>query len=497
MSKVIALVRVSTKAQEFESQSTAVRTAILQDGYTEEDIIQIEDKESGSKLSEEERSGLNKLKHAIESEQVSSVYVYEISRISRKEHILYNIREYLRLHQVQLVCLVPSFRMFNSDWSISDEAAFTFSIFSTLSSQETRVRTARMMRGKEKKKSEGKLSVGIVKFGYTLDKDHRPIPHPIYSKIVQEIFERYSNLESSGSIGYDLYLRKAIPTSSDKLITYQTYVASTLRDKRYGGLEEDSIYPPLVSKELFLKVQEIHLTKPEYFTRKSMTKEVYPLQGYIYTDDGYRLVPSISNNRYLKMRSNGTANPISLNMKAVHRLSTMILNRYISDTAIEVDRDKERLRLNEELERCKIKVNNINDRVIELEKENDSINRRLIKGRIRESLADDMIDSNVSEMRRLEDDKQELIYRISTIDNKLIYLSNPLFSSDSEKLISNDTELKEAVSKYLEKVTVKKIGFSKYTLTYHFKDHTTTQGSFYSTCKTLKFYDSEWNEIKK
>ena len=352
-----------------------------------------------------------------------------------------------------------------------------------------------MMRGKEKKKSEGKLATGICKFGYALDENHRPVPHPIYSKIVQEMFERYSNLESSGSIGYDLWLRKAISTSSDKLVTYQTYVSSTLRDKRYAGLEENSVYPPLVSKELFLKCQEIHKNKPEYFTRKSMTKETYPLQGYIYTDDGYRLVPSITNNRYLKMRCNGTHNPLSLNMKAVHVLSKYIMNEYINKFAVESDREKETLLVQREISETKIKLESISSRAEELMKENDSINRRLFKGRIRESLADELIDRNTLEMRRLEDNKQDLQYLLLSLYDKLSYLINPMFTNVNSSKIVSDNELKEAVNKYLEKVNVTKIGFSKYTLTYKFKDSTVLSGSFYSTSHKVEYYDSEWKVI--
>ena len=78
MGKAIGLIRVSTKSQKLESQSQKVKEAMIHDGYSEKDIILIEDKESGSKLSEEERSGLNKLKYDIEHEDVDVVYTYEI-----------------------------------------------------------------------------------------------------------------------------------------------------------------------------------------------------------------------------------------------------------------------------------------------------------------------------------------------------------------------------------------------------------------------------------
>lgn len=476
--KAIALVRVSTKAQELDSQREKVIQEILKDGFDESDVIIIEDKESGSKLSEEERSGLNKLKHTVESDQVSSVYVYEISRISRKESILYSIREYLQHHHVQLICLVPYFQMFNDDWSISDQAAFTFSIFSTLSSQETRIRTARMMRGKERKKNEGKLSVGRPLFGYTLDNDHRPVPHPQDSIIIQEIFQRYSNLESSGSIGKDLWLRKALHTKSQKMVTYQTYICWLLKDERYAGVK-DSIYPAIISKELFNKCKDIMANKPEHFKRKSKTICTYPLQGYIYTEDGYCLTPSITNNRYVKM--NGVSKtPISLNMKAADELTRRVLKQYVESGILDIDRQNLYSELSDLYEKNSIKLSNIDYHIQNLIDENERINRRIIKGRLSESVGDKMIDANVLEMHKLEDVRMSLRFTQTELSNRLIILANPMHSESQEIPLLAKEDIKQAVQKYISKIIVKKIGFSNYRLTYKFKDGTEKVGEFLS-----------------
>lgn len=491
--KAIGLVRVSTKGQELESQSLKVKEAILRDGYDESDIILIEDKESASKLSEEERSGLNKLKSLVESEQVSSVYVYEISRLSRKETVLYSIREYLQKHKVQLVCLNPSFVMFNSDWTISDQAAFTFSIFSTLSSQETYIRTARVMRGKEKKKSEGKLSVGSPLYGYTLDSEHRPIPHPSESVFVKEIFDRYVNkLESSGSIAKDLYLRRAFRDDSNKLLTIQNYVCVVLREKRYAGLVE-SIYPPLVTKELFYQAHKLRSKSGSKFHRKSNTKIIYPLQGYLYTEDGYRLTIGITNNRYLKM-NDASIQRISLRMDAADELSDIVISKYLERGILQEENEKVRAELDNTLKINKLKIDSILNKVESLLKENEFINLRIIKGRISESKGDALIDDNNRQLMALEDEKQELVYNNLKIENALITLANPLLNEDSSK---EDMNLRQKVEKYIDKIIVRKVKFSTYSLEYHFKDGYVNTYGFYSINRGVKFYDSSWNEIKK
>ena len=487
MGKAIGLIRVSTQSQKLESQTKKVEEEMIRDGYSEDNIIMIQDKESGSKLSEEERSGLNKLKYHIEHDDVEVVYTYEVSRISRRPAVIYSIREYLIEKGIQLVILNPATRLLNDDKTINENSNVVFGMYSIISETETQLRNVRVMRGKERKKAEGKLSCGKPIFGYTIDKDKFIIPHPVHSKTVQEIYERYANRESSGSIGKDLWLRNGLTTKSQKLISYQTYVCTILREKRYAKIDQNSIYPALITKELFYKVQEIHESKPEYFVRKSRTKYVYPLQGYIYTEDNHVLIPSITNNRYLKMRGSGTDTPLSLNMKAVHGLATIIMNQYLVSGVLDIDRDKQRNELNTILSNNIAKLAGIDGKIRAIEEENDRINTRIIKGRMSESRGDEMIDNNMREIYTLEDTRVTLQYENMQITNKLAYLANPFMQEEEVVQATNDEELKELVNKYLRRVEVKKIGHSRYILTFLFKDGVRMEGEFYSNCRGITY----------
>ena len=487
--KVIALIRVSTKAQETESQSIKVKEAILRDGFKEEDIIPINDTESGSKLSEEERSGLNRLKHHIETDDVSAVYVYEISRLSRRSAVVFSIRDYLIAKGIQLVILYPYCRMLNPDGSISKDANLLFSLFSGMAENETYIRTERMMRGKAKKLAEGKLPSGYPIYGYTVDSNHYIIQEPNQAPIVQEIFERYADYESSGSIGKDLWLRGCLCAKTEKLISHQTKVCAILREPRYAKIDPNSIYPSIISKELFYKVQEIRMSTPEYYKRKSRTEYVYPLQGFIYSEEGYLLSPSITNNRYLKL--NGGSYPVSLNMKGAHGLSKIIINQYLMSGVLDIDRNKQREELNLMYDQNRVKIAGIDGKIAALQKENDMINSRIIKGRLAETKGDEMMDANMDEIHSLEDERQTLIYNNTVIDNKLAYLANPFFQENELVQAKTDDELKTLVNKYLKKVTVKKLGHSRYKLTFLFNDGVQKEGSFYSYCNDIIYYVDE------
>jgi DNA invertase Pin-like site-specific DNA recombinase len=487
--KAIALVRVSTKAQELDSQREKVIQAILHDGYSESDIITVEDKESGSKLTEEERSGLNKLKHYIETDQVSSVYVYEISRISRKETVLYSIREYLQKKHVQLICLEPYFRLFNDDWTISNQAAFTFSIFATLSSQETMIRMARMMRGKAKKASEGKLTSGKPLYGYSILQDKTIVINEAQSKIVKEIYSRFLNGETCGSIGKDLYLTGVL--GKGRLNTTRCYVSNILRDKRYTGL---SPYPQIITTIEYEKAKEIRSKSNGKFARLHLTDKEYICAGLIYTDNGYAMTPSFANNRYSKSNDMEAGN-LSVNMRVVDAISVYALKEFLRKGGLERTKDEEYGIIHSRLERFTQEGRGIATRLQEIEEENDRINTRIIKGRLSESDGDKMIDDNQEEAKKLVERQADVDYEISVLNNQLIYINSFMYQSTLPPL---DTymEQKDQLRRHVKKIVVSKISWARFKLTYHWKynDHISSY-SFYSMNRGVKVWDDKGQEI--
>lgn len=91
MKKAVLFVRVSTEKQTLESQIAALKRTASIDGYGDNDIIVIAKKESGVKLKEAEREGLNELKSVIEQNDVDCVYIFELSRLSRDPMTLYSV----------------------------------------------------------------------------------------------------------------------------------------------------------------------------------------------------------------------------------------------------------------------------------------------------------------------------------------------------------------------------------------------------------------------
>ena len=137
--KAILFVRVSTEKQTLESQIETLRRAALADGYKDDDIIIIAKKESGVKLKEAEREGLNELKAVIEQGDVDCVYIVELSRLSRDPMTLYSVRDHIfRNNKVQLKCRKPTFTLLEEPdrTKFDTMGSLVFSIFGCFAEQE-------------------------------------------------------------------------------------------------------------------------------------------------------------------------------------------------------------------------------------------------------------------------------------------------------------------------------------------------------------------------
>ena len=137
MGRVILFTRVSTEQQHLESQEDSLRRAAIFDGWSEADMKVIGKKESAIKLEEEEREGLKELDAELAKGDVDTIYIFELSRLSRRPDVLFKKRKEFLEAKVQLKCLNPSFNLLTPDRTQYDSnAALVFSLFATMAEQE-------------------------------------------------------------------------------------------------------------------------------------------------------------------------------------------------------------------------------------------------------------------------------------------------------------------------------------------------------------------------
>lgn len=189
--KCIIFVRVSTDRQATDEQTVRLRSLATADGFSAENQIIIDYHESGIRLKEEERLGLNEMKELIESNpEITTVYAFEISRIARTKKVLFSIEDFLVSRKIQLIIAEPSLRLLNDDGSINDAAEFAFTMFAQFAESEMRLKKERFKNGAERAKKLGNWHGGRVLFGFKVE-NKKLVPDEQNSFIVRRIFEMY------------------------------------------------------------------------------------------------------------------------------------------------------------------------------------------------------------------------------------------------------------------------------------------------------------------
>lgn len=418
--KCILLVRVSTQIQDLDQQRTVVFNAAKSEGYSEENIIIIEDKESAVKLSETERNGLNKMKEYIENDSsIDKVMCYELSRVSRQAKILYSIRDYLASKGVNLVVLNPSFRTLKDDGTLDPNSNIFFGLFSSLAENESFLSKRRQIRGKLKKMSEGKYVGATLPFGYTINnpKDKLIVINPNEADVVRRIFELYST--GNYSIGS---LVKEVGLNRNKvgfILQNCSYCGRSGKDRSWGKTVTDFPLPQIINEDLFDKCAEVRNDNPNkpkkvwsniyyckglikclecgwnYITKKNTNSYHCPnhakhipvnlfdsfafelakrsrkeklKKGYMYDEELKKLQDSYSD--YLNKKARAEQDVENLNKK-LERLSMLFLNENIGQDLF----DKKSKELKSELVKAKKEVERITNTVSEVSKRIDNVNQ--------------------------------------------------------------------------------------------------------------------------
>lgn len=274
--KAILLVRVSTKTQDFDEQEREIYEMAIKDGYSPDNIIPVCEKESGIKLSEEERAGLIKMKDLIESDSsINCVYCWEVSRIARRKKINFSVLDYLINHKIQLVIKNPSIRLFKDNGNIDEGAEMIFTLFSQMAESEMRTKLARWKRTKDANRKQSIYTGGWLLYGYKIDEVTKKIIPSEDAEIVKMIFDMYL----TGNYSYGSLAKELVQTGrlNYTLVTARKMVSLTLNNTAYAGepssissnsklSTEGNVYPAIVTLDMIEKCKEIakkNICKPK------------------------------------------------------------------------------------------------------------------------------------------------------------------------------------------------------------------------------------------
>ena len=274
MKKIILLVRVSTKYQTYDAQKLQLIEYATDDGYTINDMEIIEDKESATKLSDEERQGLNKMYAAINdaNNKIEAVYCWELSRLSRKPESLYKVRNELLNKKIDLRTKQERFKLLNEKKELDRNSNTMLGFYISMCENEILQKVERTKRIKIQRAKEGKYTGGIIKFGYSYDEKTKEYKiNEEEATIIRAVFSLYE----TGKYGLNTLYKEMIKRGY-KIIIHQ--INRILTSPEYiGGIRPEyteiikrrkqkadriihrynRYYPTIISKEQYDKCREI------------------------------------------------------------------------------------------------------------------------------------------------------------------------------------------------------------------------------------------------
>ncbi|MBQ5679156.1 MAG: recombinase family protein [Rikenellaceae bacterium] len=448
MNRAIILSRVSTQHQDLTQQTDEVLREVHKDGFSDDNIIIIEEKESAIKLSEEERRGLNRMKYEIgEDPNINCVYIYELSRLSRRQLVLFSIRDYLVERKIQLICLKPYFRLLESDGKMSQTGSLMFSLFSSLSESEMMLKQERMMRGRKRNLALGKSAGGRPAFGYLTDKDKKYVIHKEQADLLRRIFKEYAYESMTiKDIATNLKEEGYFPDTSLKTLILR--ITNYLKCRLYIG---EGAYPQIITPKLFEDAQK-SLTNNRTI-HKLNHKEQFLLKGLVCdAHTGYILSGNSSLDSYFSKHCSGVAirrvniDPI------VWEFSKKMYSQYLMNRSIlQKQIDKEIATTRKKLHTIEQEMNTIQSRI-------DKIEERLIMGRISEAKADEL-------NHQLQEDLQIKDKRHCELVNYLLakqyQIQEAMLAEEINETTMSLQEKVDIVRKVVDIITVEKPSVSK------------------------------------
>lgn len=394
--RVIVLSRCSTIYQDVSQQTEAIMKQVLSDGYSSDEVYFIENNESGSKLSFEEREGLTELFSVLSddnfSQNVEAVYCFEISRIGRKPDVVFKVRDFLIQKHINLVCIKPYFKMFDETGRISESSSIMFGLFAVMAESETRTRVERTMRGKLKKRSEKCYTGGWVAYGYNVNPETKKFEYNLEQKeIILKVYNEYLAGKSITIICRELMDLGLIWHTRERMA--KCWVATILSNELYYN---EKVYPAIISEETFLRVKQMRYDK---MSRSVVAhKYIYYCAGILADyKTGWILTGNGARECYGQEECHAFIN-INIIDSVIWEISKQ--HRIQVSTSGKDDILK---KLIDDISDLENKIDIATEKITDFRKKQDMIETRLIMGKISETAAENLEADIKSEIKKISE----------------------------------------------------------------------------------------------
>lgn len=485
MKKCILLVRVSTERQDFSEQERQLLEMAKRDGYDDNSILIIAEKESAIKLTEEERNGLNKMKQAIEDDNdINCVYAWEVSRIARKKKVLFSILEYLTERKIQLIIKEPYLQLLKTDGTINEASETIFTLYAQMSESEMRNKAVRFKRTKDNNRAQGRYTGGYIQFGYKVNEVTKQFEvNEDEAAVVREIFNMYaSGQHSTLTIAKEMKARgvfqgfiNSVKCRVSKILVTKSYTGTPSKENRRQVAETDgNIYPAIISDELFNQVQDLLKSNVKLPKKAKRDTEVYLGVGLLRCSCGHLMQVKRAEHLYrcpsydCKGAGYFNANVIdSAIVWEAQRYYGQILKRKTGNFKEEIE--VERQVLAQKINQNKKEAIEINNKIDKLQDDYYTASTMLTESRFK-SLLSKLLSQKEENQKQAKDYMAEA----ERIENKAKLINNDYYDSIISSLYNfreNSIEIKAIINEIIKGVTAVKTDRNTYKIEIEINDN--------------------------
>lgn len=483
MKKVICFARVSTTAQDLEPQIEAVKKQIIADGYTEEQIIYVQGKESAIKLEEEQRQTLNEMKELVsDNPNIDSIYFFAVDRLARRMGIVINVVEWAISNGINMVFLNPHrmsiFRRNEIGRQVEDDLTkLLLAMLSYGAEMEMKLKKARFATSKKAMKAQGKLPQGKPIKGYYLGTDKTILVNESEAELIRSLYKDYLNKKDNETLEslHQKYVLKGLfqPLSTRFRSSAKARIYKMLTDVAYIGEPKKNVhkkdgveriteitYPPIIDVDTFKEVQERLAAKRHL--PKTNTKNIYYGKGLVRCGECGRVMQPVGimcaykcdevKGHRLSLNLNVVDSIIWTKSKGLYGFYNMIdwSNAIKEYEAKIVETEKHIEFLKKEIE--------------EFYNTMDETNKRIVYKRMRKEHGEEIIDECLSNITKLQ-------IELTKDENALSNYKRLLSNTEQEDIINprtldslGDEERVDIIKKVIDNVTIEKVRTSVYNI---------------------------------
>lgn len=269
--KCVIFGRVSTIGQDVSTQKPTLFEMAKRDGYNEGEIIELFFVESALKEVEGEREFQRKLKETIETQEISCVYAFELSRLGRNMLETLTLIDLFKKKKINLKTYTEGIQLFDFQGNLNQSANIIINIMATIAESEMSVKKERMLRGKIYKQAQGKYIGGKIPYGYqVVDKQY--VIKEDEAEVIRYIYEQYNKGKSIYDINEQLLLKgKTLSIYLiEDILDYQLYSGEVTKTR--NGY--DKVLPKIISPSVMEKTREIRQSR-----KRGESKNINLLRG--------------------------------------------------------------------------------------------------------------------------------------------------------------------------------------------------------------------------